>query len=477
MKPSVSRRTLIKHFGLAGLGCTAGVLSSFKHSWSANISRSELHKVIRQQVEQTYFVDTHEHLMEEHERLSGVHSRIKANDWSVLLAHYINSDLITAGMSPVELEKVFSPDIDPIHKWNIVAPYWDYVKSTGYGRAVELTVHTLYGVSGLSESTVPIIQRKYDETVKKGFYQTVLQDYCRIESCQVNYLGRPFSESPYSTLLMQDISILGMHVGPDINGYAEPAGVTVKDLNDWHRVIDWWFDTYGKYAVAVKSQAAYSRGLDYGDATAEDAAPVFLKRLNNEPLTAEERKTMEDHLFWYCVRKAAEHALPVKIHTGYYAGHNNMPLGRVAQNPHQVTDLCRKARDVTWVFMHIGYPYYEEMIAAAKHYTNCHIDMCWGWILSPVASQNFLKQYLVTAPVNKVYSFGADYIFVEMVIGHAQLGRIGITNTLCDLVEEDWITLDTALELVEMVMRQNARTTFTLAEKTKTLESAPWREM
>src|SRR5690606_6413784 len=114
-----------------------------------------------------------------------------------------------------------------------------------------------------------------------------------------------------------------------------------------------------------------------------------------------------------------------KIHTGYYAGHNSMPLSRVQTNAASVTDLSRAAPPVKWVFMHIGYPYYEDLIAAAKHYTNCHIDMCWAWILSPVASVNFLKQYLVTAPANKVFTFGGDYMPVEPVIGHTHLARQG----------------------------------------------------
>ncbi len=47
--------------------------------------------------------------------------------------------------------------------------------------------------------------------------------------------------------------------------------------------------------------------------------------------------------------------------------------------------------------------------------------MCWAWIVSPIASVNFLKQYLVTAPANKVLTFGGDYFSVEPVVGHAAL--------------------------------------------------------
>ena len=182
-----------------------------------------------------------------------------------------------------------------------------------------------------------------------------------------------------------------MHIGPSIQTYASKAGIDVKDLNDWHAVIDAWFKLYGPYATAVKSQAAYSRNLDFADVPAEIAAPIFKKKIAGENLSPEEQKKMEDHLFWYCVRKATEYKLPVKLHTGYYAGQNSMPLSRLQGNPAAVTDLCKKAPDTTFVFMHICYPYYEELIAAAKQYTNAYVDMCWAWIISPDSECKFSK--------------------------------------------------------------------------------------
>jgi predicted TIM-barrel fold metal-dependent hydrolase len=429
---------------------------------------------IRKKVEETLFIDTHEHLLEEEERLTADSPRIRSNDWSYLISHYINSDLITAGMPQTRMDEFFSPEPDPIQKWDLLEPFWQSVRHTGYGQAVEITLRKLYDIPQLNREAIPKLQDAYLRTIKPGYYKTVLQEICKIDSCQVNYLAAPFSESKQPTLLMQDISILGMHIGPNIKAYAPATGIEVKDLSDWHRVIDWWFEQYGPYAVAVKSQAAYGRALDYEQLKAEEVAPAFARYLNGDALQPEERKRMEDHLFWYCVNKAAEYDLPVKIHTGYYAGHNSMPLSRVQTNAASVTDLSRAAPHVKWVFMHIGYPYYEDLIAAAKHYTNCHIDMCWAWILSPVASVNFLKQYLVTAPANKVFTFGGDYMPVEPVIGHAHLARQGIINTLCQLVEEDWLTMDDALNLVEPVMNGNARQTFHVEEKKKKLEHAPW---
>jgi predicted TIM-barrel fold metal-dependent hydrolase len=119
--------------------------------------------------------------------------------------------------------------------------------------------------------------------------------------------------------------------------------------------------------------------------------------------------------------------------------------------------------------MHIAYPYYEDLIAVAKHYTNAHLDMCWAWIINPVGAKDFLKKYLVTAPANKILTFGGDYIPVEPVLGHAMIARRGIALALSELVEEGWLKLSDATDLIDPIMHGNVRKIFNLAEKQKAL--------
>jgi predicted TIM-barrel fold metal-dependent hydrolase len=276
------------------------------------------------------------------------------------------------------------------------------------------------------------------------------------------------------TLMMQDISIVGMFAGPKLPMFGKPAGIAVSELSDWHRVIDWWFDKYGRYAVAVKSQDAYRRDIDYRQTPAEEVAEVFQKKAKGQSVDQDDQRALEDHLFWYAVQKATEADLPVKLHTGYYAGQNGMPLSRLIHNAGSACELCRSSPKTSFVFMHICYPYYEELIAVAKHWTNAFVDMCWSWIINPVAAKDFLKKYLVTAPANKLLTFGGDYRYVEQVLGHAEIARQGIALALSELVEENWLSLDDALELVDPIMHGNARRIFHLAEKEKTLSSVPW---
>ena len=472
----ISRRSALKTAGALGAATWVSGLGGPTAGSEPPAQPNDVRRQIFTRVWATPLVDTHEHLIEEKERFQPSPRPGVTDDWSLLFAHYLDSDLLVAGMPPTDHKKFFAPGLAPLEKWKLLELYWPAVQHTGYGQAVAIAIRELYGVDQLSASTVEKVQAGYDALRKPGFYHHVLHDVCNIESCQVNSVTAPYTESAMPTLLMQDISLIGMYVGPSIKSMGGPTGIEVKQLSDWYRVIDWWLAKYGPYAVAVKSQDAYQRDIDYAPVKAEDVEEIFKKRVAEQELKPEELKAMRDHLFWYAVKKATEYQLPVKLHTGYYAGANRMPLARLSHNAGSACDLCRLAPETRFVFMHICYPYYEELIAVAKQYTNAYLDMCWAWIINPIASKDFLKKYLMTAPANKVLCFGGDYLYVEPVVGHARLARQGIALALSELVEEGWLTLDAALDLVEPLMRGNARRLFRLEVKKETLSKAPWAE-
>lgn len=487
----VSRRSSLKSMSALGAAALLGSPNVSGDPATTQSLRSDTEEKISEVVWNTAFVDTHEHLFEEHLRLNPEKIPLPfadpPDDWSMLVGGYTFSDLIVAGLPlrtdiPWFRHNFFSPHKDPLEKWALIEPFWPFVKNTGYALALRLSVRELYGVDDLSADTIRAIQDGYERVRVPGFYRRILCDLARIESCQVNGSFSPFEESQQPTLLMQDLGILGMvarDAFPGFEGWTAEAcrkatGIEVRSLSDWHAVIDWWFTKYGRFAVAVKSQLAYVRDIDYEQTPPEAAEQPFQKQLEDKPLNLEEQKELEDHLFWYAVRRATENHLPVKLHTGYYAGDNTMPLSRLRNNPGSACDLCRSAPETKFVFMHICYPYYEELISVAKQYTNAYLDMCWAWIVNPIAAKDFLKKYLVTAPANKVLAFGGDYVTVENVVGHAFLARRGITQALTELVEERWMSLDDALELVDPIMRGNARQLFRLEEKERVLSTAPW---
>jgi predicted TIM-barrel fold metal-dependent hydrolase len=238
---------------------------------------------------------------------------------------------------------------------------------------------------------------------------------------------------------------------------------------------------YAPYVAGIKIGLAYSRKLDFERVDAGTAAKVYLDMRQGKPVTDAEHKKLQDHLFWYVIEKVSLQNLPVKMHTGYHAQWmgktGNMNLFNVRDNPADAGRICDLAPSTRFVFFHIAYPYYEEMISIAKQFHNAYLDMCWAWIINPLAAKDFLKKFIVTAPVNKLFVFGGDYRPVEPVTGHSIIAKNGIAIALSELVEEGYLSLNDAFSYTDVLMHENAEKFFELDKKTELLKNFSWDKL
>jgi hypothetical protein len=405
---------------------------------------------IQAAVDAVQIIDTHEHLEEESVRLA------RPRDWSYLFSHYANDDLAVAGMASADLERFLGAGLDIHEKWRLFAPIWPKAKNTGYCMAVRLAVQELYGEPEIDAGSYARINEKMQALAHPGFYREILRR-AGIQSSQVNALEAAVIRTETDRdVLLQDLSFIGFTFLGQVDRLSRESGIEVGTLTDYLRLIDHYYDRHGGEAVAVKNQGAYQRRLDFEDVSPETAAPLFARWRAGETLSAPETKAVQDCVFHHCVRRAIDYRLPIKLHTGYYAGRNGMPLERVGRNPADLCPLLRQYSEARFVLMHIGYPYQDEMIALAKHYANAFVDLCWAWIISPTTCVRFVKELLTAAPVNKLLGFGGDYIVIEPVVGHARIARRGLAQALTELVEEGWMSESEAIAAGERILRTNA---------------------
>jgi len=112
--------------------------------------------------------------------------------------------------------------------------------------------------------------------------------------------------------------------------------------------------------------------------------------------------------------------------------------------------------------MHIGYPYSDELLALAKHFPNVWVDMCWAWSIDARACKAFLRRYIHTAPLNKLFVFGGDTFWPTNVVGYAIQARRGLTQVLEREIREGELTQDQALYIAARLMRENQEACFDL---------------
>ena len=80
---------------------------------------------LKERISATQFVDTHEHLLEERTRLAGAgaHRLLPCVDAALLFAHYAKDDLWSSGMTAAEEARIFSPEVAPPDKWELLEPH------------------------------------------------------------------------------------------------------------------------------------------------------------------------------------------------------------------------------------------------------------------------------------------------------------------------------------------------------------------
>jgi uncharacterized protein len=422
--------------------------------------------IIEKKVFETPFIDTHEHLIDEYERLDCIEPIIPCDDWTLLLNFYFSFDLVSSGASKEHIDNLFSKKVSPIDKWKTLKIYWPYLKNTASGLVFRNTIRILYDIDEISDDNIAELQNKYEQTRKKGFYKHIINDLANIKHCHVNHPISACRKSESPDLLFQDICLTGL-IQVAQKPYSVPENFEINRLSDWHLLIDWWFSEYNQSARGVKVGNAYFRRLNFERVEAGDVEDIFNRKINSQIISPDEERKLQDHLFWYSVDKATEYGLPVKMHTGQWAMNNVMNMQWVKENASDCASLCRQAPNTKFVFFHLCYPHYEEMLSLVKNYSNAYIDMCWSWSVNPLAAKDFLKKFILTVPNNKIFAFGGDDKIVENLIGHAFIARKGIVQALSELVADDWITLNDAIDLVDSLMFKNAEALF---EKRDTCE-------
>ena len=119
--------------------------------------------------------------------------------------------------------------------------------------------------------------------------------------------------------------------------------------------------------------------------------------------------------------------------------------------------------------MHISYPYDAELLAIAKRFPNAYVDLCWAWSIDPVTSGEFVRRFLHTAPINKLFGFGDDTRTPTMAYGYAVQMRRWLTRTLEAEVADGLLTTTQAMDIATQLLRSNQQACFNIEGRQRAL--------
>lgn len=403
-------------------------------------------------IQSIQLVDTHEHMRRE-------------NDWvengpdilQDLFGNYVPADLHTAGASAEAMQNLMDPNKDIKARFRGIQDAWQATQFTGYGEAVSLIAKHIYGIDELTGNALEQANDKVMTIRKPGKRFHILHDIAKLDHIQTDDFSwqcAPDTSGP--DFFLYDLSWANFCNG-QVNAETihSETGIEVKDLASLKNGIDAIFAKHAPCAIAVKSQHAYNRTLKWIERSDEDAANALNTVLTKpaDQINESTRLCLGDWCWARGVELTIEHNLPFKIHTGYYAGNNRMPVSRIPAG--NMCALFSRYLNAKFVLMHIAYPYNDELVALAKHYRNIWIDFCWAWSIDPYSSRDFLRRCIHAVPSNKLFAFGGDTGWPTSAYAYSIQARNEILRALEAEIVDGYLTEKQAMNFATQIMYTN----------------------
>jgi hypothetical protein len=409
-------------------------------------------------VNQIRIVDTHEHLTSEEHSIKNA----EKIDFTSLFKHYAKEDLISASNSKGLVELIYNTNFPLKDRWEILQPIYKSMRSTGYGRVPLIAARDLYGISEINENTIEELSLKIREASKPGLYHKILKEKAGID-LSIQDMGHQKFDPDFYRHVERFSQFTLISSGSEIKNLGKQYDTAIKSLEDYLKLLRTAFiEGVNSGMVGVKTGAAYLRILKFENVSKERGEEVFSLLLNNLTVSSEDIKAVQDYLMHRMLDLVDEFDLPIQIHTGLHAGNGNIITN---SKPTHLANLFMEYPDVKFILFHGAYPYGGELGTLAKNFPNVYIDMCWTYVISPSYSKRFLHEWIETVPANKIMGFGGDYSFVEAVYAHSVMARQVIADVLISKVRDRYLTEREAIDIANMILRENAIEVFKLNGK------------
>jgi hypothetical protein len=221
-------------------------------------------------------------------------------------------------------------------------------------------------------------------------------------------------------------------------------------------------------ALAEKFEAAYLRSLAFDKVDRATADRIYAQFARQGAPADAEYKSLEDFLFRYIAAECGRLGMAVHIHTmagagGYFhvAGANPLLLESVLNDP--------GLRRTKFVMLHGGWPFTHE-IGALLTKPNAYLDFSMqAMVVSPTTMAGTLREWLQIVPEKVMFGTDAYPYMPEMgweELGwmSARRGRLALAIALTGMLRSGEIARARASELARMVLRDNARALYGLAD-------------
>jgi predicted TIM-barrel fold metal-dependent hydrolase len=409
---------------------------------------------LRGAIDEIQLVDTHEHLVQEAERLAG------PSDLCLWFSTYVGQDLRSAGMSERDYRFTQDAGNDLDTRWNLVEPYWNSVRTTGYGQAIRLAAREMHGVSDIDGTTYRALSEAISASSQSGMYDDVLTDQAGIRVAINDTGSRLDQDARYFAPAYRFNRFLHLTHRNQVLDLEERVEMSIHTLADLERAVERDFENAAQGGmVAVKNADAYHRRIKFDKTPRHDAEVIFNKitgpiarKQTARGLGLDETQPLYDYLWFHILALCEAADMPVQLHTGHFAS----PGVLTDSYPLLLANIFMEFPRVKFALFHGGFPFVAELGTLGKNFRNVFLDLCWLHIISPKAAADALDLWLELVPSHKIMGFGGDDRFVESSYAQSRIARRVTAEVLSRRVDAGDLGVDEAEKLGRQILHDNA---------------------
>lgn len=383
-------------------------------------------------------VDSHTHFLQE-----GKYKFADTPDAFMLLSQYVKHDLISAGMSDIELQQLFSSNFTPEEKFELFKKYEWRISQTAYYRSFCITLRRFFGEDRLTADNVRRVSNKVSSFMSQTRYEDFFRKNLNYSFCMNEYIYEPNFYSAFYPRILRIPNYIGSYDTFRASYEQKHSINSLKELDD---------------EICRRVESGLCRGIvglktfavPEGDASRDEAERTLRLLLGNHELSIPEYDNpLSRYISRRTVELAHEGGLVTAVHTGYWDDFRQL-------HPAHMLPLIDAYPDVRFDLYHLGYPYVRESILLAKTRPNVCINLCWTYLISQRVAREAIAEILETVPLNKVIAFGSDTVVAPEAFGHLVMCLESLSCALADRVSASFLTEDSAAEIAGRWLSGNA---------------------
>lgn len=415
------------------------------------------YEMVRAYVDTIPIIDTHEHLPRYE------HLRDKEADvLTEYVSHYFKYDLFSAGLSEALYQQATDIRLPLLDRWKMLEPYWEACRFTGYGRHLDTTAKSLYGINCIDGTTIESLQQAFRAQNSKDNHMHTLFAKGHIETCLLDADDYVIDcDASYAHGVCRIDALVSPTTWKEIKRLEAFSEVSICSFSSYLQAVDVVIgNAVEQGAKTLKLGLAYVRPLSFARVGYAEAELAFNHIFDASHYPRWKEKTIflpkpaQDYLLHHILGKANENHWVVQVHTGIQAGNANYLSNA---DPLQLSNLFLEYPLATFCLLHLGFPYQEIACVLAKTYPNVYLDMAWNHIISPSASIRFLKECLDLVPIHKLFAFGGDESKPDLMYGHLAMAKEHAALAFAHLVDHRRLTIDQAKQTILALFHTNPK--------------------